>query len=323
MNHYRSLRTGTAHKCPGLLISTFLTVLLFAPAAGAGNGRLEINQACALDGGCFQGDDPGFPVQITQPGSYLLTGNLDLSEAAQPESTHAVFIEADDVSIDLAGFTILGTNECSLSDLGPVTDCDNEGFANGITGQLGRRSIEIRNGTIRGMTSWGVSLAGTGVQILDLLVRHNGEGGVAAGENSVVGDVTALENGGVGVTLLEDGFVHHVRSGRNAQHGTQVGDGSLISRSIAVSNNNDGFRITGSGQVRASHARFNLDSGVYLADQSSVIDSVLSGNQVYGVQCETSGAVQGSSFDTNELAGIDSDCVEIGTNLCDGDTNCL
>jgi hypothetical protein len=45
----------------------------------ASDGQLEINQACAVNTGCFPGDDPGFPVTITQPGSYRLTGNLDLS----------------------------------------------------------------------------------------------------------------------------------------------------------------------------------------------------------------------------------------------------
>ena len=39
-------------------------MLWLAPAAGAVDGVLEINQACAVHTGCFSGDDPGLPVTI-------------------------------------------------------------------------------------------------------------------------------------------------------------------------------------------------------------------------------------------------------------------
>ena len=50
-------------------LPALLLLLLSALAAHADQGSLEINQLCVASG-CFAGDSPGFPVEITQPGSY-------------------------------------------------------------------------------------------------------------------------------------------------------------------------------------------------------------------------------------------------------------
>ena len=57
------------------LLTPFLLFALATPALAV-DGVLEINQTCAVQTGCFAGDSPGFPVTITQPGSYRLTSNL-------------------------------------------------------------------------------------------------------------------------------------------------------------------------------------------------------------------------------------------------------
>ena len=62
-------------------IPVSLVVLLSSVTSlHAGEGVLEINQACAVNPvtGCFSGDAPGFPVTIDGSAgrSYLLTGDL-------------------------------------------------------------------------------------------------------------------------------------------------------------------------------------------------------------------------------------------------------
>ena len=42
----------------------FATTLILASAAGASDGVIEINQACAENTGCVAGDSAGFPVFI-------------------------------------------------------------------------------------------------------------------------------------------------------------------------------------------------------------------------------------------------------------------
>ena len=73
--------------------------------APAGDGMIEINQAIAERGavnGDLTKDPPGFPVVITEPGSYILTGNLSLMTA----SFAGIQIDSNDVHIDLNGFRI-------------------------------------------------------------------------------------------------------------------------------------------------------------------------------------------------------------------------
>ena len=53
-----------------------LLLLALAGPALAVDGVVEINQTCAVQTGCFSGDTAGYPVTITQPGSYRLTSNL-------------------------------------------------------------------------------------------------------------------------------------------------------------------------------------------------------------------------------------------------------
>jgi hypothetical protein len=80
-----------------------LTLLLLLPIAEPAlgtDGVLEINQACAVNTGCFAGDTAGFPVTIGSPGRYRLTGDLDSS------SSFGIQITAAHVSLDLNGFAI-------------------------------------------------------------------------------------------------------------------------------------------------------------------------------------------------------------------------
>ena len=61
-------------------IPVFVVVVLSSVTSlHAGEGVLEINQACAVNTGCFPGDTALFPVIIQgamAPGSYILTSNL-------------------------------------------------------------------------------------------------------------------------------------------------------------------------------------------------------------------------------------------------------
>ena len=63
-----------------------------------------ITQAKAMAGNVTPGDAPGFPVSIARPGSYRLTSNLRL------QSGPAIEITADNVSLNLNGFSIIGSN---------------------------------------------------------------------------------------------------------------------------------------------------------------------------------------------------------------------
>jgi hypothetical protein len=103
-----------------------LTILLaFASAALAVDGTVLINQSTITNGltGCPTGGH--FPVVICQSGSYRLSGNLTVPDA----NTDAIDINADNVTIDLNGFSILGPTVCNGS---PLTCSPSGPTASGI-----------------------------------------------------------------------------------------------------------------------------------------------------------------------------------------------
>src|SRR5438093_8400021 len=86
-----------------------LTILVAAAVpVYALDGVVLINQNAALAGNVTPGDTPGFPVTISVTGSYKLSGNLTVPDA----NTTAILINADDVTIDLNGFSIIGPTVC-------------------------------------------------------------------------------------------------------------------------------------------------------------------------------------------------------------------
>src|SRR5580704_7633428 len=74
------------------------------------DGVILIDQNHALAGNITPGDAPGFPVTISQSGSYRLAGNLIVPDV----NTSAIVVTAENVSLDLNGFSIIGPNACAL-----------------------------------------------------------------------------------------------------------------------------------------------------------------------------------------------------------------
>ncbi|MEZ4352625.1 MAG: hypothetical protein R3F16_03015 [Myxococcota bacterium] len=82
-----------------LLLPLLLALALPAVAAAQ---PLPIDQTCAEVTGCFPGDDPGFPVTITQPGEYVLTSDL----VGSPSSSWIIYGPGVAFSLDLGGFHV-------------------------------------------------------------------------------------------------------------------------------------------------------------------------------------------------------------------------
>jgi hypothetical protein len=168
------------------LIVALAIVAMSASSARASDGVIEINQSCVASG-CFAGDDAGFPVTISAIGSYRLTSDLVVPDAA----TSGVSV-ADDATLDLNGFAIRGPITCSGE---PVTSCSATGAATGIsTGQRAR----IFGGSVRGF--------GTGIatdqdaRISDLIVAHNSGTGVSTSRGTSIHASTIVSNGSSGAS---------------------------------------------------------------------------------------------------------------------------
>ncbi len=148
----------------------------------AGGGVIEFNQARALAGGVTPGDTPGFPVTISQPGSYRLSGNLTVPDA----NTTAINITANNVTVDLNGFMIGGPSVCTFGNDGYVTSCTPTGTGNGINADWGISGTTVLNGTIQGMGNNGVDVKNAARVEKVRAVNNAGIGILTAGGGSIV-----------------------------------------------------------------------------------------------------------------------------------------
>lgn len=154
-------------------------VSLAAPAAAV-DGQITITQADALAGDVTPGDAAGFPVTITQSGSYKLASNLNVTA-----DKIGIDANATEVSIDLNGFRIDGARVAS----------------HGIVGR--QRSLTVRNGTIRAFKFDGVLTFGALMIVEDVRVFENGRTGIwehgASAAYARIVNSTIFANGSQGI----------------------------------------------------------------------------------------------------------------------------
>jgi hypothetical protein len=188
------------------------------------DGVIEINQTRALAGGVTPGDAAGFPVTISQPGSYRLTGNLDV-----PGNRDGVQIEANDVTLDLNGFTMFSSGEVGSNDgiIVPLNEALN---------------VEIRNGTVKRFFRHGIfALSSSQVRVIKVRAVDNlADGMRLEGESTLVDQCAAIDNGIFGINAAGDGslVINSVMRG-NSERGLAMGFRGGY-RSNAISNNNGG-----------------------------------------------------------------------------------
>ena len=273
-------------------ILAFLATCLALPMAWSDEGVLEINQTCAVNDGCFAGDDPGFPVQINNEGSYILTSSVDVTVAVNPPDTTAIAVNIADATIDLNGFAISGPASCSGT---PVTTCASAGTGDGISGYAG---VLIRNGTVRGMGDTGIRL-GSGGEAVNVRVVENGSDGIVAPQGargSRVQDVLAYRNGLNGIAATSS---------------------STIRDSTAIGNGGAGL-LGGDALIKNNVAQLNGSDGVFI-QAGAAIDNVASANEGAGLNCLTSaGAARGNVLRSNVADQAGDSCTLVENNICNG-----
>lgn len=214
------------------------------------DGVVLIDQSRALAGGVTAGDTPGFPVTITQSGSYRLAS--DLNVGALSATSHAVEIvvpvsgKALDVRIDLNGFSLRGVDVCTVVADGQdgtlnCTGAPGQTFGVASRNNLGG-SLTVVNGTVRGFSSGGVLCNEATCRIEGLRISNNGQLGIwLTGSNpalsSIVGNLV-YANGGNGI----------------------VGGAGVVQGNVVRRNKLDGIAAGGlvSGNTVAENGRYGL-----------------------------------------------------------------
>ena len=237
-----------------------LAAIACGPAAQA---QATLDQSKALAGGVTAEDTPGFPITLSRPGSYKLTGNLVV-----PANLGGVHITVPGVTLDLNGFNITGPGTCLRNDATFAVTCSfMPTVTHGVLMTTGGSTL--RNGNVRGFYT-GVFFFGAD-QIENLLVEHNHGYGLANGNTD-------------GARSL----IRHVRSQLNGGGGFNIGD-SLVQGSTAASNGLDGFGSFGSGRnvVLDSVAFANKGTG-FKGKNMAIGRSVAQQNKVADIFSATS-----------------------------------
>lgn len=235
--------------CVGFLMA------LLPGAALAIDGVVLIDQSKALAGNVTPGDTPGFPITISQSGSYRLDGSLTVPDV----NTNAIVITAPSVTLDLNGFSIVGSNVCTVRVTFGVrgVSCSAGSSATGIGilafSSAGIYSLAIRNGTIRGMGAAGLQLDSFGSAIIENLhAESDGGYGIAVSGYSIVRNATAELNE-YGIFFGEGLAINAIV--QNNTYGIAVSSGRIIGASVL--NNGTGLASSSTTSYVRSFFRGN------------------------------------------------------------------
>jgi hypothetical protein len=283
-----SLRRNSMRLRTRLTVHAALLALVAASVpARASDGVIEINQTKVVAAG-------GFPYTISQPGSYRLTSNLDVTKTGQanPQNLVAVHIVSDNVTLDLNGFAILGPAVCT----GVPATCTSGSAGAGAGVQTFKSAFVIRNGTVSGFGNNGVDAEISGPGII--------EGVIARGN----------VNKGIALNL---GTVRNCVASRNGGPGVQIGTNGAASGNSSLENGGSGFEVFGT--ATGNHASFNGLDGIRVFDGLASNNTAI-GNGSYGLEAPTNGGYVGNVLVNNKGATGNKNVsggTSLGPNLCD------
>ncbi|MEM1321265.1 MAG: right-handed parallel beta-helix repeat-containing protein, partial [Bacteroidota bacterium] len=225
-----------------------------------------------------------------------------------------IVIDADNVSLDLNGYTILGdrtTNPFSL----PPTQAG--GTGDGIHIEGIRNHITIKNGIIDSWAGSGISGSSTNrSSFYDLRIRnHGGNGlevddfnvilrcgvyycyldGIDAADNCIVVQCISSNNTGNGFDLSLYNHISDCTAGRNGADGFNISNQSTIVNCTAISNQSSGVDAGIGIMVKDCIANDNARSGFDLFSDAYISDCTASfnGSELFS-----------SSLDSSLFAGI-------------------
>lgn len=240
------------------------------------DGVVLIDQNHALAGNITPGDTPGFPVTISQPGSYRLTGNLVVPDA----NTNGIQITADNVTLDLNGFSIIGPVVCTSSPTTCPAAGSGRGVAAGNDQTLGPRGVRVKNGSVRGMGNLGIFMTSEGGFVERVNADSNAGGGILVAGTVIAS--AATHNGSFGILAI------------------------TVRDCTATDNTGDGIVLDGSGGVGTGNiASFNGGRGMFVPNGTAANNTIVRNNS-FGISTTCPSSIVGNTIVSNTLGTIDT-----------------
>jgi hypothetical protein len=217
------------------------------------------------------------PYTISAQGSYYLTANLTASG-----STAGITISADNVTLDLNGFALVGGGSGQVA---------------GISVPAAHKNICIRNGTVRGWTNGGVNASNATNSVIQGLrlsnntassIFFNVAAGLSVGNGSMVKDCDVAQNANchgisVGNACLVSGCVARANS---VLVGIRAADSCYVVGNISDSNGT-GIAVGSGNRIESNSCTSNASAGILIpsgATNNLVIrNSARSNNPNYNI----------------------------------------
>jgi parallel beta-helix repeat protein len=227
------------------------------------------------------------PLTISAPGSYYLTRNL----TATADGT-AITVSADNVTIDLNGFTLAGGGT---------------GIRAGIQAPVAQKGLCVRNGTLTGWTNSAIAATLVSGGVFENL-RFTGNSGIAAlrsgnnatvracvatghansnavigtlalGSNSTISDCTVSANSNTGITIDNNGTIVNCTASGNGFDGIEAQANCSVLNCTASTNTGSGIVTQNNCTVTTCTASANTGfAGIAAANQSAVTHCTTSAN---------------------------------------------
>jgi parallel beta-helix repeat protein len=207
------------------------------------------------------------PYTIEKEGVYYLSKNLEHTK--NDKDFGGITVEADNVTIDLSGFSLTGYDDGSLNEYYGI-------YMNG------RYNIEIKNGTLKNWSSHGIYEANN------------------VGYSHRLTNIRAVNNGGKGIYLLGNShIVKECTLSNNGSHGLEVSTGSLVIGNVAFNNGGSGLFITTGCTVKDNTVSLNQQYGIALGGNNLVDGNTAFLNNLSGGPYSNIGLCPSCTFGKN------------------------
>src|SRR5688572_11541659 len=221
--------------------------------------------------------------RITAPGSYYLTGNL----VGEPMKV-GIRVLAEGVTIDLMGFELRGV----------------PGSYSGVYTGFESWRLEVRNGTVRGWGSEGISANGAKGCIFRQLRLSGNQSGIRVGAGAIISECTATENAYFGIASDDAAVITACSASYNGSSGFSISGGTSIENCTASGNGEHGIAALFQSTIHNCSANHNTQAGIFAQTGCVVRGCNAQGNTGDGIRGHNGTLITGNSCYQN---GIDGD----------------
>lgn len=229
------------------------------------------------------------PYTISSAGLYYIKQNLTC-----PAGSSGITVNADDVTLDLMGFSLIGTGSATNS---------------GVY-MSNRKNVEIRNGNVRGFGYRGIYAEGSsnmGHRVINVRVHDNGGAGIyLSGKSNLVKDCTSFSNGSIGIYVQYGSIVLNCANYNNAGDGISMYIGSSAIGNTSHDNGGDGIEGSDGVSVASNNCYSNTGRGIYTLGNSLVKGNVCYQNGNFGIKAGVNCLIAQNASKSNSGGNISS-----------------